>query len=103
MPKCANRVPEYCRHRPTGQAYVWIDGRMIYLGLYGTAASRQRYDQIITEWIAAGRRLPGDPQAITVAEVVAPPSAATLRSTTARGMAQSAAKRTTSTRLYVPC
>jgi integrase len=71
MPKCINHVPGYCRHRPTGQAYVYIEGRMIYLGHYGTAASRAEYDRIIAEWIAAGRRLPVDPQSVTVAEVVA--------------------------------
>jgi len=71
MPKLLNRIPGYCHHRATGQAYVWIDGRMVYLGPFGKSASRARYDQIIAEWIAAGRRLPVDPHAITVAEVVA--------------------------------
>jgi integrase len=71
MPKCINHVPGYCRHRPTGQAYVCIEGRMIYLGQCGTAASRAEYDRVIAEWIAAGRRLPVDAQAVTVAEVIA--------------------------------
>jgi integrase len=69
--KFANYVPAYCRHRASGQAVVTLDGRDIYLGHYDTAASRAEYDRIIAEWIAAGRRLPVDPQAINIAEVVA--------------------------------
>jgi integrase len=66
-----SRIPQYCKHKGTGQAVVTIDGRDIYLGLYGTVDSRSRYNQIVAEWLAAGRRLPEDPQAVTVAEVVA--------------------------------
>ncbi|MGD0767780.1 MAG: hypothetical protein ABSB42_06240 [Tepidisphaeraceae bacterium] len=44
---------------------------MIYLGIFGTSASKAGYNQIIAEWLAAGRRRPTDPQAITIAEVVA--------------------------------
>ncbi|MGA2443407.1 MAG: hypothetical protein ABSH08_20840 [Tepidisphaeraceae bacterium] len=44
---------------------------MIYLGIFGTSASKAEYSRIIAEWLAAGRRLPTDPQAITIAEVVA--------------------------------
>jgi len=61
----------YCRHKPSGQAYAFIDGRMIYLGVFGTAASKAEYNRLIAEWLAAGRRLPTDPQAVTIAEVVA--------------------------------
>jgi integrase len=71
MPHLTNRVPRYCRHRASGQAYSFIDGRMIYLGVFGTAASKTEYSQLIAEWLTAGRRLPTDPQAVTVAEVVA--------------------------------
>ncbi|MGD0138659.1 MAG: hypothetical protein ABSD28_07265 [Tepidisphaeraceae bacterium] len=44
---------------------------MIYLGIFGTSASKAEYSRIIAEWLAAGRRRPTDPQAITIAEVVA--------------------------------
>jgi integrase len=65
-----NRVPKYCKHRASGQAYVTLDGRDFYLGAHGSAASHAEYDRRIAEWIAAGRRVPVDPNAITVAEVV---------------------------------
>jgi len=43
---------------------------MIYLGTFGTSASKAEYNRIIAEWLSAGRRLPTDPQATTVAEIV---------------------------------
>ena len=39
-------------HKPTGQARVRIDGKDVYLGPYGSPESRDRYDEIITEWFA---------------------------------------------------
>jgi integrase len=71
MPKLLNRVPSYCRHRASGQAVVTLDGKDRYLGKYGTADSRREYDRLIAEWTTAGRRLPDDPAAITVAEIFA--------------------------------
>ncbi len=50
------RLPAYCLHKASGQAVVRIDGKDIYLGKYGTPASRIRYDRVIAEWLANGRR-----------------------------------------------
>jgi len=44
------RQPAYQRHKATGQAKVRNDGRDIYLGSYGSPASRERYDDLIAEW-----------------------------------------------------
>jgi integrase len=44
------RPPRYCEHRPSGLAYVRIDGRMIYLGPYGSIDSRARYTAEINLW-----------------------------------------------------
>jgi hypothetical protein len=72
IPKLSDtRVPKYCRHRASGQAIVTLDGQDIYLGKYGSAASKAEYNRLIAEWLAAGRHLPRDPDAITVGEVVA--------------------------------
>lgn len=71
MPKLSdNQVPAYCRHRASGQAVVTLDGQDIYLGKYGTAASRQQYNRLIAEWLAAGRRLPVGQGEITVIEML---------------------------------
>lgn len=58
MPKLLHRNPSYCRHKASGQAIVTIEGKDIYLGPHGTAASRAEYDRVIGEWLANGRRLP---------------------------------------------
>lgn len=49
MPK---KKPAYLLHKPTGQARVRIDGRDIYLGAYGSPASRERYDDLVSDWFA---------------------------------------------------
>jgi integrase len=54
----APRTPSYRHHKPSDQAVVTLNGRDVYLGVYGTAASRAEYDRVIAEWLAAGRRPP---------------------------------------------
>ena len=56
MPRLTHRNPSYRKHRVSGQAVVTIGGRDIYLGPYGTKASRAEYDRVIAEWLANGRR-----------------------------------------------
>jgi len=58
MPRLINRNPSYRKHRATGQAVATFDGRDVYLGKFGTAASRLEYDRVMSEWLTAGRRLP---------------------------------------------
>src|SRR5947209_2698939 len=52
------RTPSYCLHKATGQAVVRINGKDHYLGKFGTQESRDAYDRLIAEWLAAGRSLP---------------------------------------------
>jgi len=71
MPKLsAHRVPAYCRHKRSGLAVVYIDGREIPLGTYNTAASREKYNGVIAEWLANGRRLPTAQEETTVLHVI---------------------------------
>ncbi len=53
-----NRLPSLTRHKATGQARVWYNGKDHYLGAYGSPESRIRYADLIKE-IATG--LPVDP------------------------------------------
>ena len=62
-------VPSYRQHKPSGQAVVTLSGRDIYLGKYGTNASRAEYDRLIGEWPASGRCLPRPAADMTVAEL----------------------------------
>lgn len=64
------REPGYCHHKPTGQAYVNLGGKVIYLGKFGSDDSKDRYARLKAEWLvnrqAAVARHSGGP---TMAEV----------------------------------
>ena len=47
----AKRKPSYLLHKPTGQARVRIRGKDIYLGTYGSPESRDRYDDLVADWL----------------------------------------------------
>jgi integrase len=49
MARSKNVVPSYSLHKPTGQAQVRVDGKMFYLGEYGSEKSRIRYSEIIAK------------------------------------------------------
>jgi integrase len=73
-PAGSKSTPGYCRHNSSNRAYVTLDGKPVYLGKYGTAASRAKYDRVIGEWLANGRRLapaPTPANPTTVAMVLA--------------------------------
>ena len=71
MQKLLQSVPKYAKHRPSGQAVVYIEGKMFYLGPHGTKASKIAYDQLVMQWLASGRNLPPRQQskALTVTEL----------------------------------
>lgn len=72
MPKLSElAVPSYRLHKQSGQAIVTLNKRDILLGEFGSRESREKYNRVIAEWLAAGRRLPIDPAEITIAEIVA--------------------------------
>jgi integrase len=50
-----SRLPKFRHYRPKDLAVVRIDGRDHYLGRYGSPESRERYDRLLAEWLAAGR------------------------------------------------
>jgi hypothetical protein len=66
----ANRVPQICRHKATGQGVVRLSGKDHYLGRWpadrrkAPPAVRAEYDRLIAEWLASGRR-PTSAPAIT--------------------------------------
>ena len=43
--------PSYLLHQRSGQARVRINGRDHYLGPYGSRESRDRYDELVVDWL----------------------------------------------------
>ena len=52
MPIRLALVPKYCLHKPSGRAYVRIRGKVVYVGQYGSADSKQEYGRLIAELAA---------------------------------------------------
>ena len=65
------QLPSYRLHKASGQAVVTLDGRDFYLGRHETQASRAKYERLIAEYLARGRRMPapGEDGRLTVAEL----------------------------------
>ncbi|MEX2671916.1 MAG: site-specific integrase [Phycisphaeraceae bacterium] len=73
MPARTQSTPRLCKDRD--QAYVRINGRRIQCGRWGSRDARQRYDQVIAEWLTNDRQLSGstaeqDPREVTVTAVM---------------------------------
>jgi hypothetical protein len=58
MPRPKALEPKYRHHKSSGQAYVVIDGKDVWLGAHGSAASRKRYLALLNEWISRDRQGP---------------------------------------------
>jgi integrase len=71
MPRLANTVPKYRKHKASGQAIVTLSGRDHYLGPWRTKASLVEYDRLIAEWLARGRQAEPDRAGLTVVELIA--------------------------------
>ncbi|MBN2561057.1 MAG: site-specific integrase [Phycisphaerae bacterium] len=69
MPRLVKKIPSYRHHRPSGRALVCLNGKRIYLGKWDTPESRERYRQVIAEWLADGK-LPGDDQSFQDLRIV---------------------------------
>jgi integrase len=55
--------PKYRHHKSSGQAYVVLDGKDVWLGEHGSKASRNKYHTVLSEWIARDRQ--GAPSPVT--------------------------------------
>ena len=67
------RQPGYLHHKPSSQAYVRVEGRMIYLGIYDSPGSHRKYAEVISDLnagvevdISRGRR---ETRPLTVGEL----------------------------------
>jgi len=62
-------VPPFRVHKATRQGYVRLDGRRHYLGRHDLPETKARYDRLIAEWLASGRRSPVDSSDPTIIEL----------------------------------
>lgn len=62
------RVPSYCHHKASGQAYLKVKGRTLYLGLYGSQDSRDAYADAVAAVLAGN-----EPQASVPSRNVSAP------------------------------
>jgi integrase len=69
--RASRKIPKFRRHKASGQAFVELSGRRIYLGRHDRPDARAEYDRVIAEWLAAGRQLPVPPEDLTVVELLA--------------------------------
>lgn len=51
MPILKNRPPKYRHHKGVNQAIVSFQGKVIYLGTYGSPASHAKYQEILAQWL----------------------------------------------------
>lgn len=65
------REPGYRLHKPTGQAYVNLGGKVFYLGLYGTEPSREKYARLKAEWLVSknAAKFSAEPEGPTIASL----------------------------------
>lgn len=66
----SSRIPTCTKHKATGQAVVRLNGKDHYLGKYGSAAAKQKYNQLISEWLAGGRQLDANGTGPTVNDII---------------------------------
>ena len=64
------RLPSYRLHKASGQAVVTLRGRDIYLGVFNSPESHEKYQATIAEFIAARGTMPQDRARITIAELI---------------------------------
>jgi integrase len=66
-------TPQHCNHKRSGRGYVYLDGKQIPTGVWGTAEADQKANELIARWLANGRKLPEEmrPLVFRVEDLVA--------------------------------
>ena len=67
----SKRVPKLRHHKASGQGYVQLNGRFVYLGHYEDPETPEAYHRLIAEWLAGKQMgvLPGE--GLTIVELLA--------------------------------
>lgn len=64
------RVPSLRHHRASGQGFVELDGRRIYIGVFGRTETERKYHRLVAEFLANGRHLPVAREHLTIVELI---------------------------------
>ena len=56
--KCSPRIPSYRLHKSSGLAVVLLNGKDFYLGKHGSSESRNKYEQLVAEWLTNNQQIP---------------------------------------------
>lgn len=67
----APKAPRLYYHKASGQGYVILNGRTVYLGKFDLPETQQKYHQLMAEWMAHGQQLPVAAEIMTVSEIIA--------------------------------
>lgn len=65
------RTPKLRHHKATGQGYVQLGARFVYLGRYDDPETLEKDHRTLAEWVAAGRQQPVPQEQLTVKELLA--------------------------------
>jgi len=68
--KKSNSIPPLKLHKATGQGYVLLDGARHYVERYELPETKVKYDRMIAEYLANGRRVRVESTDLTVVELV---------------------------------
>lgn len=74
MGKSRSRIPRLRLHKPSGRAVVTLNGRDHYCGPGGSEEAEKKYNRVIAEWLANGRkpmRAQGHHAGLSMAELIA--------------------------------
>jgi len=73
MTRKKGHTPEHCLHRRSGRGYVFLDGKQIPTGVWGTPEADSKANELIARWLANGRKLPEEmrPTVFRVEDLVA--------------------------------
>lgn len=68
-PPGRKRTPVYQFHKPSGQAFVILDGETVYLKEHGSAESLERYRQLVKDWLSQNN-VPQPQRLLTIGELI---------------------------------
>ena len=64
------RLPKFRLHKASGQGFIELNGKRIYLGKYGLPETEENYRRHLSEWLASERQAAGAFPALNVAALV---------------------------------